>query len=129
MNSPRWLTVGHVQLIHELSISQFGGAMGVRELGLLDSAVSRPVNKLAYDPNASLSDLAGSYGFGIARNHPFIDGNKRTAFGSAATFLELNGHRVIASEAEVVLATVSLASGEWDEATYAFWLKENCSPI
>lgn len=129
MEEPRWLSCDLVLKLHQRSIERFGGSHGVRDEGLMLSAVARPENAWAYGEETDLFELAGSYAFGIVRNHPFVDGNKRTAVAAAVTFLGLNGQMFVGEQVEVVLATVSLASGEWDEATYAFWLKENCSPI
>jgi len=125
---PRWLTLELVLGIHALSIERFGGAHGVRDEGLLASAVARAANRVAYEPETTVCQLAATYAFGIARNHPFVDGNKRTAVASAVTFLGLNGWLFTGTEAEVVVATLALAAGEWDEATYAYWLEQNCTP-
>ena len=99
-----------------------GGASGLRDAGLLDSALARPLNLVAYgDPD--LAELAASYAFGLAQNHPFVDGNKRAAFMAAGLFLGLNGHRLTASQAEGTVAVFGLASGEIDEPTFAAWLR------
>lgn len=127
--SLRWLTLEEVLAIHTLSIERFGGSHGLRDEGLLASAIARPVNRANYDAEVSMFDLAAALAFGIARNHPFVDGNKRTAVAAAATFLGVNGQHFRGDEAEIVVATVSLASGAWDEATYAFWLEQNCVAI
>jgi len=99
-----------------------GGASGLRDAGLLDSALARPLNLVAYgDPD--LAELAASYAFGLAQNHPFVDGNKRAAFLAAGLFLGLNGYRLTASQAEATVAVFGLASGEIDEPTFAAWLR------
>ena len=99
-----------------------GGASGLRDAGLLDSALARPLNLVACgDPD--LAELAASYAFGLAQNHPFVDGNKRAAFMAAGLFLGLNGHRLTASQAEATVAVFGLASGEIDEPTFAAWLR------
>ena len=125
---PRWLTLELVLGIHTLSIERFGGTHGVRDEGLLASGIARAPNRFAYAPDTSMFQLAAAYAFGIARNHPFLDGNKRTAVASAVTFLGLNDWSFTGTEAEVVVATLALAAGDWDEATYAYWLEQNCSP-
>ena len=129
ISAPRWLTLDEVLAIHQLSIERFGGSHGLRDAELLESAVARAEHRAAYDENVAIFDLAAAFAFGIARNHPFVDGNKRTAIAAAVTFPGLNGWSFRGDEAEVVVATVSLASGEWGEATYGFWLKQNCVAI
>ena len=110
--------------LHEQSLAQFGGAAGVRDEGLLDSALGKPLNLFAYG-RPSLFDLAASYGCGIVKNHPFLDGNKRTGFIVAVTFLELNGLRFGANERDATVRTLALAAGEMSEAAYSVWLKAN----
>jgi death-on-curing protein len=114
--------------VHADQIKEHGGSPGVRDKGLLDSALSRPRNRFAYDSDSDLCDLAASYGFGIARNHPFIDGNKRVAFQAMYLFLGLNGLRIDASEEEVVALMLTLARSELDESDLAAWLKDHTSP-
>jgi death-on-curing protein len=127
MKEPRWLPVAAIHAMHEELIAEHGGSSGVRDQGLLESALARPQNLLAYgDP--SLAELAASYAFGIARNHPFVDGNKRVALMAAYVFLGLNGHRLIAPEAEAVVMTRDMASGGCSEAEYAAWLSGNLEP-
>jgi death-on-curing protein len=109
-------------LLHDESLAMHGGASGLRDAGLLDSALARPLNLVAYgDPD--LAELAASYAFGLAQNHPFVDGNKRAAFLAAGLFLGLNGYRLTASQAEATVAVFGLASGEIDEPTFAAWLR------
>ncbi len=118
----RWVPKGTVFGIHPKSLAAFGGAEGMRDEGLLESALARPENLSAYgDPDAF--DLAAAYAFGIVRNHPFVDGNKRSAFVTAALFLELNGHSLEASEPEATAAMLAFASGEVSEPDFALWLK------
>lgn len=112
--------------LHEQLLSAFGGSSGIRDAGLLDSALSRPKNQLAYG-KPRIFDLAAAYAFGLVKNHPFVDGNKRIGFAVAATFLELNGCTFEAAEADAVLETLALAAGERREADYAAWLERNCS--
>ncbi|MEY4691511.1 MAG: hypothetical protein RIT19_1836 [Verrucomicrobiota bacterium] len=124
MKAPVWVMREVVLLAQEQSLAQFGGLAGIRDEGLLGSALEKPRNLLASgDP--SLFDLAASCGFGIVRNHPFMDGNKRAGFVVAVTFLQLNGWCLEAGEADAVLRTLALAAGEMSEGDYAAWLKAN----
>ena len=124
MKEPVWVLREVVFTLHEQSLAQFGGFAGIRDEGLLDSALGKPHNLFAYGkPN--LFDLAASYAFGLVKNHPFIDGNKRTGFIVAVLFLELNGCRFYASEVDATVCTLALAAGEMSEAAYAEWLKAN----
>lgn len=111
---------------HDQSLAQFGGGAGLRDEAMLDSALGKPLNLFAYG-EPSLFDLAASYGYGIVKNHPFIDGNKRTGFIVAVVFLELNGYSFRASEVDAALQTLALAAGEVSEAEYSDWLKLNSS--
>ena len=118
----RWLIEGVVIAMHGEQIAEHGGSPGIRDAGLLSSALARPQNQAVYgDP--SVFDLAAAYAFGIIRNHPFVDGNKRTGFLAAYVFLDLNGWELMASEAEAVAAVLALAADEMDEAGFADWLK------
>ncbi len=128
MTEPRWLTYGVVRAIHADQISKHGGSGGLRDRGLLESALERPRNRYHYQPDSDLAQLAASYGFGIAGNHPFVDGNKRVAFQAMFVFLGLNGLRIESSEEEVVALVVSVASGETDEPRLIAWLRENTVP-
>jgi len=122
MKEPVWVFREVVFMLHEQSLAQFGGSAGVRDEGLMDSALGKPQNLFAYGkPN--LFELAASYAFGLVKNHPFIDGNKRTGFVVAVTFLECNGWRLEASEVDATLRTLALAAGEMSEPAYAEWLK------
>lgn len=124
MSPPAWLLREAILATHEQMLSDFGGGSGIRDAGLLDSALGRPENRFAY-ADSSLFNLAAAYAFGIVKNHPFVDGNKRTGFTAAIMFLELNGCRFKASEADVVVRTLALAAGAMTEADYAGWLEEN----
>jgi len=118
----RWIDRRLLVLLHDESLAMHGGASGLRDAGLLDSALARPLNLVACgDPD--LAELAASYAFGLAQNHPFVDGNKRAAFLAAGLFLGLNGYRLTASQAEATVAVFGLASGEIDEPTFAAWLR------
>jgi len=118
----RWLIEGVVIAMQGEQIAEHGGSLGMRDAGLLSSALARPQNQAAYG-EPSVFDLAAAYAFGIIRNHPFVDGNKRTGFLSAYVFLDLNGWELMASEAEAVAAVLALATGEMDQAGFADWLK------
>lgn len=122
MKRPVWVLRETVLGLHEQLLAAFGGASGIRDQGLLDSALARPANLLAYGTPTPF-ELATSYGFGLIKNHPFVDGNKRVGFAVSALFLELNGYRFVAAEADVVIRTLGLAAGEIREADYAAWLK------
>jgi death-on-curing protein len=113
-----------VEAIHDAQLAEHGGASGVRDSGLLDSALARPLNLHAHGEN-DRSVLAASYAFGIVRNHPFVDGNKRTAFLAAYVFLRLNGRDLIASEVAATTTMLALAAGTTSEADYAEWLRAN----
>jgi death-on-curing protein len=123
MKQPVWLDRTDCLAIHEMIVAQHGGLAGVRDEGWLESALAKPQNRFAYGSSA-LEELAAGYA-GIILNHPFIDGNKRTGFMMAATFLELNGLIFTASEESVVEKTLALATGKLKEAGYAAWLKLN----
>lgn len=124
MKEPVWVLREVVFASHDQSLAQFGGSAGLRDEGMLDSALGKPLNLFAY-AKPSLFDLAASYGYGIVKNHPFIDGNKRSGFIVAAVFLELNGYHFQASEVDAALQTLALAAGEMSEAAFAQWLKAN----
>ncbi len=127
MINPEWVRRETVLILHSESLAVHGGASGLRDAGLLDSALARPRNLQAYS-EADAPALAAAYAFGIVRNHPFVDGNKRTALLTAALFLEANGFRFVASEADAVVRTLALAAGEIDEAEFAGWLRDNARP-
>jgi death-on-curing protein len=119
----RWLNEAVVIAMHDEQIAEHGGSVGIRDAGLLSSALSRPRNQCAYgDPD--VFTLAAAYAFGIIRNHPFFDGNKRTAFLAAYVFLDLNGWELTAPEAEAVTAVLALAPREMEETDFAAWLKD-----
>lgn len=112
---------------HAEQLAEHGGAEGVRDAGGLESALSRPVNLASYgEPDAA--ELAAAYAYGIARNHPFVDGNKRTAAVISETFLALNGRTLTATDAEVVVAFVALAAGTLAEDELADWFRERVTP-
>jgi death-on-curing protein len=123
MSEPVWLEVHIVEAIHEHQLAIFGGGAGLRDRGALESALGRPVNKYAYE-DADLAALAAAYAFGIARNHPFIDGNKRVALLALVTFLGLNGVDFLVPEEEAAAMILSLAAGEVDEDGLTRWIRD-----
>jgi death-on-curing protein len=125
VSEPRCLAIVHVLSIHADQIQSHGGSLGTRDRGLLESALQRPRNRFHYEPNSDLPALAASYGFGVAKNHPFVDGNKRVAFQAMYLFLGLNGLRIDAAEEEVVALILSLADGTVDEAELAAWIRDH----
>jgi death-on-curing protein len=124
MKEPYWLTRSECLLLHDMMLDQYGGCSGIRDEGLLDSALARP-QQLSHYGTPSMPEMAAAYTAGIVKNHPFLDGNKRTGFMMGAGFLERNGYEFTASEAEVVIRTLALAAGEMTEADYAAWLETN----
>lgn len=126
MTEAVWVDRPLVLALHQQLITEFGGATGVRDEGLLESALARPRNAAAYGA-PTIFELAASYAFGIARNHPFVDGNKRTALAAADVFLQLNGHDLTAPEVEAVAVYRDLAAGEIGEAEVAGWLEANAA--
>jgi death-on-curing protein len=128
VTEPRWLALVHILAVHSDQIQAHGGSLGLRDRGLLESALERPRNRFHDEPTSDLPSLAASYGFGIAKNHPFVDGNKRVAFQAMYLFLGLNGLRIDAPEEEVVATILSLASGDLDEPGLAAWLRDHVTP-
>lgn len=123
----RWVDKRVLLLLHDESLAEHGGASGLRDEGLLDSALARPLNLVAYgQPDAAA--LAAAYGVGLAKNHPFVDGNKRTAFLAVGLFLALNGNRLTANQAAATVAVFQLAAGELSEEAFAAWLREHTAP-
>jgi death-on-curing protein len=121
---PQWLDSAIVLDVHAEQLALFGGADGVRDVGLLDSAMGRPLNKFAYG-ETSLAVLPAAYAFGIARNHPFVDGNKRAAFASIIVFLGLNGVEFAPSPEAATAMILGLAAGEISENELAHWIEDN----
>ena len=119
-----WLEASVALAVHDEQLAEHGGAGGVRDAGLLESALARPLQLASYG-EPDVADLAAAYGFGIARNHPFIDGNKRTAFVAVELFLVLNGWSLTADDANCVLTMLALASGELSEAEFATWVRKH----
>ena len=128
MTEPRWLSIVAFLAIHSDQIQHHGGSLGLRDRALLESALDRSRNRFHYEPNADLFTLAATYGFGIARNHPFVDGNKRVALQAMYLFLGLNGFRIEALEEAVVSLILDLARGEITEPTLTSWLRDHSVP-
>jgi death on curing protein len=123
-----WVTLDVAQAAHLEQLAEHGGGEGVRDARLLESAMARPQNLVAYgQPDAA--QLAAAYAFGIARNHPFVDGNKRTAAVVSETFLLLNGYELLASDAELAVAFLALAAGELSEEEMADWFRLHIAPV
>jgi death-on-curing protein len=127
VNEPQWLEPDAVMSLHDEQISTHGGMPGVRDAGALESALARPRNKWLYGEE-DLFALAAAYGFGLARNHPFSDGNKRIAAIAALTFVELNGSAIIASADDVEETFLALAAGSLSEDAFADWLRGHAEP-
>jgi death on curing protein len=125
MSEPNWVSRRALEYLHDESLKEHGGAEGLRDSGLLDSALARAQNLFAYEGQTDPCRLAAAYAFGIAKNHPFVDGNKRAAFIAAGLFLRMNGKRLKADKAEAVLVMLDLASGGIGEQEFAEWLRRN----
>ncbi len=125
MTEPVWLSRNVVLAVQEELLAQFGGLAGIRDEGLVDSALGRPENLLAYG-SPLIFDLAAAYAYGIIKNHPFVDGNKRIGFMAAYIFLGSNGQELDAPEEEAVLQTLALAAGNVGTDEYAAWLEKSC---
>lgn len=127
MTAWTWLHPDVVLAVHEAQLAEHGGGAGIRDKGLLESALARPVNLAAYgQPDAAA--LAAAYGYGISRNHAFIDGNKRTGYVAMELFLHLNGHALQASDADCVLTMLSVSSGDISEDAFAAWIRAHTVP-
>lgn len=124
MKEPVWVLRDVVIAVQQMLLAEHGGLSGVRDEALLDSALSRPQNLFSYSNPVSIFDLAASYSYGLALNHPFVDGNKRVALTTAAIFLELNSYSLNATEAETVIAFEHLASGKLTEKQLAIWFQK-----
>ena len=124
MTEPRWLDTNIVLDVHAEQLALFGGADGVRGLGLLESALARPVNKFSFG-ETDLAALAAAYAFGLAKNHPFIDGNKRAAFASIIVFVGLNGFDFDVPSEQATVIIMALAAGEVSEESLARWIRDN----
>ncbi|RYF97711.1 MAG: type II toxin-antitoxin system death-on-curing family toxin [Caulobacteraceae bacterium] len=121
-----WIDRRALELLHGESLREHGGAAGLRDEGLLESALARPPN-LAHHGHTDAFELAASYGVGLAKNHPFVDGNKRAAFLAIGLFLFLNGWRLTATQADATLTVLAVAAGDIDEPALALWLRAHCT--
>jgi len=129
MHEPLWMEAVDAVIAHDLELAAHGGSTGVRDAGLLESALNRPKNILAYAESApSLAALAAAYAFGISSNHPFVDGNKRTALLVSFAFLDVNGLEVTAIQKDAFLTILGLAAGEISEDQLALWFERNTTP-
>lgn len=128
MPEPDWVLDEVVFAVHQILLSEHGGGSGVRDKALLASALARPKQRYEYEPEATIFELAASYSFGLAKNHPFIDGNKRVALAVGAVFLEINGFTLNSPEPETVIIFEQLASGNITESELANWYKLNSTP-
>ena len=126
---PVWINRDAIEAIHHAQLAAHGGRWGVRDENMLESALARPRQRWAYEDGADLADLAAAYGFGLAKNHPFIDGNKRTAFMALFSFLLANGLHLRAPEPEAVAVMLGVAAGELGEAELAVWCRQRSVPI
>lgn len=126
MSNATWLCLDATVLraVHEEQLAEHGGAPGTRDDGLFESALARPKNLAAYG-EPDVHALAAAHGVGLAKNHPFVDGNKRTAFVAVELFIELNGHELVASDADCVLTMLAVAAGRMDETAFAHWLRQH----
>jgi death on curing protein len=127
MNDWKWVNRQVLLLLHDESLAEHGGAPGLRDEGLLDSALARPLN-LALHEQPDIAGLAASYGVGLAKNHAFVDGNKRAAFLAVGLFLAINGFRLHASQVDATLTVMAVAAGAMDESTFAQWIRDHIQP-
>ena len=131
MNAARptwvWLDPALIHAVHEEQLAEHGGGTGLRDANLLGSALGRP-EQLAYYGTPDVADLAAAYGYGISRNHSFVDGNKRTAFVATELFLALNGCDLLATDVECVMTMLDVAAGETEEAVFAQWIRNHMQP-
>jgi len=125
MKEPKWIEKEAILLLHGTSLARFGGATGVRDEGLLESALSRPVNLFHYGDAKDLADLAASYAFGLVKNHAFVDGNKRAGFLACGVFLQINGRTLDAKVEDAIAAVLALAEGTMGEKAFAEWIRQN----
>lgn len=123
----RWIDKRALMLLHDESLAEHGGLPGIRDAGLLESALARPLNLAGYG-YPDLADLAAAYGAGLAQNHPFADGNKRIAFLAVGLFLALNGHRLVTTQLDAIRTILALAGGDLDEAAFAAWIRGHMKP-
>ena len=129
MSAPSWHWIDRqaLLLLHDESLATHGGASGIRDEGLLDSALARPLNLVAYG-QPDIAELAAAYASGLVRNHPFIDGNKRAAFLAIGMFLAINGYRLVSDQAAATVAVLALAANDLEEPSFAAWLRQHLHP-
>ena len=125
MSQYNWIDAKALRMLHEESLATHGGSSGIRDEGLFESAMMRPQNLAHYNKDADISDLAASYAYGLAKNDPFVDGNKRVAFLSVGLFLGINGYKLTAKPVDAIQAVLGLASSEITEEAFAAWIKDN----
>ena len=123
-----WIDARLIHAVHDEQLAEHGGGTGLRDANMLESALARP-QQTAHYGNPDVADLAAAYGYGLARNHPFVDGNKRTAFVAVELFLALNGKELFATDADCVLNMLELASGNLPEADFATWIRRNVQSL
>jgi len=124
MSDWRWIDRRALVLLHDESLAEHGGAPGLRDEGLLQSALARPLNLVAYG-SPDIADLAAAYGIGLAKNHPFVDGNKRAAFLAVGLFLALNGQRLVVTQTEATLVMLDVAASAIDESSFSTWIRDH----
>jgi len=129
MTEPIWIDRTALHILHNESLATHGGLEGLRDEGMLEPALMRPVNLYLYEQCEDLCRLAAAYGFGLARNHLFLDGNKRAAFIATVLFLRLNGQRLSADQIDAYNSVIHLADGSWAEDEFAAWLHKNIRPV
>lgn len=128
MTEPIWIERKALELLHDESLAEHGGSPGLRDENLFESALARPKNLFGYEGGTDIARLAASYAYGLAKNHPFIDGDKRTAFIAATLFIRMNGSRLSADQVDAYNMMVRLASSEIGEEEFAAWLRGNIEP-
>jgi death-on-curing protein len=129
VREPVWVNRRALLLLHAESLTEFGGSSGMRDEGLFDSAVERARMRWTYAPKSSIAELAACYGFGLAKNHALVDGNKRIAFLAIGIFLRTNGYRLVADRAEAVVVMEDVAAGRLDEHGLGAWIAAHLSPV
>ena len=129
MREPIWILDEVVESVHSMLLAEHGGGSGIRDKALLASALARAKQKFNYDSDASIFDLTAAYSFGIAKNHPFVDGNKRTAFTIGTLFIEMNGFKLIATEVDATIAFEDLATDILSEHELSSWFKKDCIKV
>jgi death-on-curing protein len=128
MSKYSWIDPKTLKMLHEESLSTHGGSRGVRDIGLFESAMSRSENLAYYNEEADIADLAASYAYGLAKNHPFVDGNKRAAFLSIGLFLGINGYRLTATPVDAIKTILAMASSNISEEELGSWSRDNMKP-